>query len=395
MTNQMSLSNGSHKPLSVLYVTTALIGGGAEMMLYRLLSRLDRTRFTPQVVSLLDHGPVSRKIQALGIPVRSLGMKAGVPNPAVVLRLARWLRQDPPDMMQTWMYHADLIGGLAARLVGNIPVAWGIRNSDLSPETSSRLTHLTVKTCAILSRWLPDRIVSCSEAARQVHTAIGYAAEKMMVIPNGYELETFRPDLGARASVRKGLAISEHATIVGMIARFDPQKDHRTFIRAAQLLHHDKPDAYFLLCGNEVTWENQQLVRWIDEAGIRTRCHLLGRRDEEIPLLTAALDIASLSSAYGEGFPNVVSEAMCCGIPCVVTDVGDAALIVGQTGIVVPPRNPEALASAWRTMLEMGREGRRPMGIAARQRIKERFDIAEITGLYEHLFEELARSARA
>lgn len=395
MTNPMSLTSRTHKPLSVLHVITALVGGGAEMMLYRLLSRLDRTRFTPQVVSLLDHGPISRKIQALGIPVRSLGMKVGVPNPAVVLRLAGWLRQDPPDMMQTWMYHADLVGGVAAQLVGNIPVAWGIRHSDLNSETSSRLTHLTVKTCALLSHWLPDRIVCCSEASRQVHTAIGYAAEKMVVIPNGYEVETLRPDSGARSSVRKALAISEDAPIVGLVARFDPQKDHRTFIRAAQLLHRDRPDAYFLLCGMEVTWENQELVRWIDEAGLRTRCHLLGQRDDDIPNLTAALDIASLSSAYGEGFPNVVSEAMSCGVPCVVTDVGDAALIVGQTGIVVPPRNPEALAAAWRTMLEMGCEGRRRMGIAARQRIRERFDIAEITGRYEHHFEELARSARA
>src|SRR5262249_26250415 len=135
--------------------------------------------------------------------------------------------------------------------------------------------------------------------------------------------------------------------------------------------------------------------QWIDDAGLRPQCHLLGRRDDDIANVTAALDIASLSSSYGEGFPNVVSEAMCCGIPCVVTDVGDAALIVGQTGIVVPPRNPEALAEAWRTMLEMGAEGRRPMGLAARQRIKECFDIAEITSRYEHLFEELVHSARA
>ena len=395
MTSAKSLTSSTQKPLSVLYVTTALIAGGAEMMLYRLLSRLDRTRFTPQVVSLVEHGPISRKIQAMGVPVRSLGMKIGVPNPTVVLRLARWLRQDPPDMMQTWMYHADLVGGLAARLVGNIPVAWGIRHSDLSSETSSRLTHLTVKTCALLSHWLPDRIVCCSEAARQVHTAIGYAAEKMVVIPNGYDVGTFHPDLGARASVRKALGLSEDAPIIGMVARFDPQKDHRAFIRAAQMLHRERPDVHFLLCGVEVTWENQEIARWIDDAGLRTHFHLLGRRDDDIAHVTAALDIASLSSSYGEGFPNVVSEAMCCGVPCVVTDVGDAALIVGQTGIVVPPRNPQALAAAWRAMLEMGREGRRPLGIAARQRISERFDIAEITGRYEHLFEELAHSARA
>lgn len=394
MTEAMPITSRTHNPLSILYVATGLFRGGAELMLYRLLSRLDRTRFTPQVVSLLDHGPVSREIQALGIHVRSLGMKQGIPNLAVVLRLVRWLRQDPPDMMQTWMYHADLVGGLAARLVGNIPVAWGIRNSNLSPETSSRLTYLTVKTCAILSRWLPDRIVCCSEAVREIHAATGYVAKKMMVIPNGYELDTFRPDSEARASVRKKLGVSDDTAVVGMIARFDPQKDHRTFIRAAQLLHHHRPDVHFLLCGNGVTWENQELVRWIDEAGIRTRCHLLGLRDTEIPNLTASLDVASLSSAYGEGFPNVVSEAMSCGVPCVVTDIGDAALIVGQTGIVVPPRHHEALAMAWRTMLEMDDVERKQMGVAARQRIKEHFDIKEIVARYEQLFEEVARTPR-
>lgn len=297
-------------------------------------------------------------------------------------------------MMQTWMYHADLVGGLAARLVGGIPVAWGIRNSNLSPVTSSRLTHLTVKTCAILSRWLPDRIVCCSEAVREIHAATGYVAKKMMVIPNGYELDTFRPDSEARASVRKRLGVSDDTAVVGMIARFDPQKDHQTFIRAAQLLHHNRPDVHFLLCGKGVTWENQELVRWIDEAGIRTRCHLLGLRDTEIPHLTAALDVASLSSAYGEGFPNVVSEAMSCGVPCVVTNIGDAALIVGRTGIVVPPRQHEALAMAWRTMLEMGHMERKQMGVAARQRIKEHFDIKQIVARYEQLFEEVARTPR-
>ena len=393
MTVPMSLTSRTHKPLSVLHVITGMFGGGAEMMLYRLLSRLDRTRFTPQVVSLLDHGPISRKIQAMGIPVRSLGMKRGIPNSAAVLRLARWLRQDPPDVIQTWMYHADLVGGLAARLAGSIPVAWGIRHSDLSPEGNKRLTLLTVKTCAYLSRWLPKRIVCCSEASQRVHAAMGYAAEKMVVIPNGYDVEAFRPDSVARKLVRKELHIPEDAPIIGLVGRFLGQKDHRNFVQAARLLHHDRPEVNFVLCGDDVNWENKELAQWIDEADIRKQCHLLGWRDD-IPRLTATFDVAALSS-FGEAFPNVVSEAMSCGVPCVVTDVGDAALIVGQTGIVVPPRNPEALAEAWRKMLEMGCEGRRHMGIAARQRIRERFDIAEVAGRYEHLFEELARSARA
>ena len=242
---------------------------------------------------------MSEKIQKLGVPVRFLGMRPGRPNPVSMLRLIRWLRQTPPDLIQTWMYHADLIGGLGARLAGDIPVVWGIRNSDLSGGESKSLTRLTMRICARLSRWLPERIVSCSEAARDIHIAAGYVAEKMVVIPNGSDLETFKPDEGARESVRKELGISDAAQVIGLMARFDPQKDHLNFVRAAKLLHQDQPNVYFVLCGQDVTWENEKLTKWIEEAGIRNRFLLLGRRDD-IPRLAAALDIATLSSSFGD-----------------------------------------------------------------------------------------------
>ena len=378
-------------PISVLSLITTVGAGGAEMMLYKLLSRLDRTKFRAQVIALVDVGsnPISEKIHKLGIPIRYLGMHPGRPNPASMVRLIRWLRQDPPDLIQTWMYHSDLVGGLAARLAGGIPVVWGIRQSNLDPEASSRLTFLTMKTCALLSRWLPDRIICCSEASRQVHTALGYAAEKMVVIPNGFDLETCRPDSVARESVRKELQIPEDAPVIGLVGRFHPQKDHRTFVQAARLLHHDRPDVCFVLCGADVSWENHDLARWIEEAGIRKRAYLLGERDD-VPRLTAAFDIASSSSSFGEGFPNVIGEAMSCRVPCVVTDVGDSARIVGQTGMVVPPRNPAALAEAWCKMVDLGREGRSQLGMAARQRIKEQFDLPQIVAQYECLFQEVA-----
>ena len=383
-------------PISLLCLINSLGCGGAETMLYRLLSRLDRTRFRCQVVSLIDvvDPVIGEKIKRLGIPVRSLGMRPGRPNPMALLRLIRWLRQDPPDVLQTWQYYSDLVGGLAARIAGGIPVAWGIHHSDLNGEGMNRLAILTARTCARLSRWLPDRIVCCAEASRQAHTALGYAAEKMVVIPNGYDLDTFRPDPVARESVSKELQIPEDAPIIGLVGRFHPQKDHHNFVRAASLLHQDRPDVWFVLCGFGVSWANKELTTLIEEAGIRNRCCLLGLRDD-ISRLTAAFDIASLSSSYGEAFPNVVNEAMSCGVPCVVTDVGDAAYIVGQTGLVVPPRNPVALAAGWRTMLELGREGRAPLGMEARQRIRELFNLPEIVARYQNLFEELAHGVKA
>lgn len=380
--------------MKILHVIAGLSMGGAQMMLYKLLAHADRTAFGAEVISLADVGPLDRKIRALGVPVRVLGMRPGVPNPLGVHRLVRWLRQDPPHLIQTWMYHADLIGGLAAKLAGGIPVAWNIRHTNLDPKGNKRSTLWTIRACAWLSRRLPARIVCCSESSRQVHAALGYAADEMIVIPNGFDLAAFRPDPVARWSVRQELGIPEEAPLIGLVGRFNAQKDHCTFVRAAARLHAERREVHFLLCGDGVTPENTELAEWIKESGIRDRCHLLGRR-EDTPRLTAALDIATTTSAYGEGFPNVIGEAMACGVPCVVTDVGDSALIVDDTGRVVPPRDPSALAEAWHALVRLGVEGRVQLGLAARHRIEEHFSLPVIVARYQRLYEELALGSKA
>lgn len=376
--------------MKVAHVISGLDTGGAETMLYRLLLHADRMAFEPRVISMTSIGAVGEKIRELGIPVRALGMRRGVPNPLGMLRLARWFEQDPPQVVQTWMYQADLVGGLAAKLAGGMPVAWGIHSTRLDPLSITRLKMWTVRSCALSSRWLPTRVVCCSEVSREVHAELGYATEKMLVIPNGADPTAFRPDPEARSSVREELDLPEGAPLVGLVARFDRPKDHRTFVRAAALLLARMPEVNFVLYGDDITWENPQLAEWIDAAGIRSRIHLLGRR-RDVPRLTAALDLASSSSFYGEAWPLAIGEAMACGVPCVVTDVGDSALIVGRTGRVVPPKKPEALVEAWHELLVMSREERIRLGLAARQRIKERFSLSEAVAKYEGLYEGLAR----
>ena len=375
--------------MKVTHIITGLNTGGAETMLYRLLAYTDRAAFEPQVVSMTDIGPVGEKIRALGVPVRMLGMRRGVSNPLGVLRLARLLGSDPPHVVQTWMYQADLVGGLAARLAGGVPVAWGIHSTYLDPRSVTLIKLWTVRACARTSHRLPTRIVCCSEDTRKVHAELGYATEKMLVIPNGSDLVTFRPDPEARSSVRRELGVQEGTPLVALVARFDAPKDHRTFVRAAALLHARVPHVNFVLCGDDITWENPQLTGWIDAAGIRSHCHLLGRRTD-VPRLTAALDIASSSSFYGEAWSLAVGEAMACGIPCVVTDIGDSALIVGDTGRVVPPKKPEALADAWHELLAMGRDERVGLGLAARRRMEEHFSFSSVVTKYEELYKELA-----
>ncbi len=247
-----------------------------------------------------------------------------------------------------------------------------------------------VRACARLSRLLPTRIVCCSEASRQVHVGLGYPPERMVMIPNGTDLATYRPDPLARLLVREELGIPHEAPLIGLVARFHPMKDHLTFIRAADLIQSERPEAHFLLCGDGVTWENRELATWIERVGLRSRFHLLGRRDD-LPQLNSALDIASSSSYYGEAFPLVIGEAMACGVPCVVTDVGDSALIVGETGYIVPPQNPEALAAGWLRMLNQTPEARQALGKDARRRIEARFALKTVVRRYEHLYDGLCR----
>ena len=377
--------------IKLCHVITGLNCGGAETMLYKLLSRLDPEAFDIEVISLIDIGPIGQKIQALGIPVRALGMRRGMPDPLALLRLICWFRCDRPDVIQSWMYHADLLAGLAAWAAGGLRVVWGIRNGTLDAGASKQTSIWTARACARLSRCLPTKIICCAEASREVHKRLGYADEKIRVIPNGFDPNVFKPDASARRSVRRELRISDAVPLIGLVARFDPQKDHQTFVEAAAILKRDLPGACFVLCGQDITWENLELSGWIEASGARDSFRLLGSRDD-VARLTAGLDVASTSSSFGEAFPNVIAEAMSSGVPCVVTDVGDSATIVGDTGVVVPPRNPEALADGWKTLLmDTNREERFQLGLAARQRIIEKYSLDKIVSQYACLYESLAK----
>lgn len=370
--------------MKILHLITGLSTGGAEMMLYKLVSRMDRNKFEVRVISLTDIGPIGKKIEALGIPVNALGMRRGIPNPMAVFTLARWLKKNRPDIIQTWMYHADLVGGVAAKMSGGIPVIWGIHHSNLDQKGNKKTTLWTAKACARLSNLLPSKIICCSHASKEVHSALGYNENKMIVIPNGFDLDAFSPNKKARKKIRGQLGLDDETIIIGLVARFDPQKDHKNFFQAAGILHKNYPDVHFLLCGDDITCDNPSLNKWMDEADVRSVTHLLGRWDD-MASLQAAFDIAS-SSSYGEGFPNIIGEAMACGVPCVVTDVGDSALIVGDTGFAVPPKDPDALTRAWKELIEIGKDKRQKLGNDARLRIRENFSLSSVVKRYEELY---------
>jgi glycosyltransferase involved in cell wall biosynthesis len=368
-------------------IITGLNTGGAEIMLFKLLERLPPD-FILQVISLTDIGEIGERIQSLNIPVIALGMSRTVPNPLLLLRLVRLLRHSQPDIVHTWMYHADLIGGFAARMARVPNVIWGIHNSNLSEEQTKITTRLVARLCAILSSKIPDRILACSQVSQKIHTEIGYTNDKFVVIENGIDLEVFKPSLDSRESVRTELGIESNTPLIGMIARFDPQKNHTGFFKEIGLLHQKRPDFHYLLAGTGVDEKNSILRRAMEEAQVSHVTHLLGIR-QDIPRLMASLDVLVSASVYGEAFPLVLGEAMASGVPCVVTDVGDSAYIVEDTGRVVDPGDMKDLGNAIESILDLPAYERQIIGQQARQRVEQNFEITHITGMYESLYRGL------
>ncbi len=374
--------------MKVLHVITSLQGNGAEGALYRLCVA-DRAT-THVVVSLMDEGIYGARLKEAGVEVRCAGMPRGRLTVSGLFRLWRSIRGVRPDVIQTWMYHADLLGGLAGWMAGHRRVVWGIRNTELDRHKSGRSTVLIARLCAKLSGWIPSRIAVCANEAARVHANLGYVAEKMVVIPNGYDLVRLCPDLDVGPNVLAELSLPVDRPLVGMIARFDPFKDHGNLLSALSLLVAKGIKFHCLLVGEGLDHSNRELKKLMSYEGLDDYVSLLGRRDD-VPTIMNALDIHVLSSS-SEAFPNVVAEAMACGTPCVCTDVGDAANIVGDTGWLVPPSQPEALSAALMAALEelqdsASWEARQQ---DARLRIERYFGIDTMVSAYRNLWSEVA-----
>lgn len=383
--------------ISICHLITTLDTGGAEMMLQKLLLGMNRSRFLNQVVCLSKPGRIGEELIERGIPVHYLDLRN---KPLSVLSLYRLLRFLAPDVLQTWLYHSDFVGLVLGKLTGVKSICWNIRCSYMDFEKYRIFTRWTVRACSILS-FLPQSIIANSRAGVKHHIALGYKAKRWEIIPNGFDLSRFKPDQNAKSRLLEELCIEhdEHDAdklsveqgsgqpfLIGFIARHDPMKDHNTFIDAAVSLIDRGRNAHFILAGRDITWQNHAFIKEIPDY-YKNRFHLLGERTD-LERIYPALDIACCIS-LGEGFSNVIGEAMASGVPCVVTDVGDSAEIVGDTGRVVPLKNTGALVNAWEELLDRGRETRQKMGKAARKRVRECYEISYITKRYEHLYTRL------
>jgi glycosyltransferase involved in cell wall biosynthesis len=377
------------KKIIVVHLIPALDSGGAQVMLCNLLSKTNREKFEPIVISMTDRGIFGDRISALNVQLYTLGMELGKPSIKSLWKLQDLLKQIKPNVIQSWMYHANIAAQLSQLLsFMDIPICWSIHHSIASLGSEKKLTIMLIKLGAYLSHLIPE-IVFVSQLSQQQHQALGYSDRNSCVIPNGFNTSLYLPSPAARRSVRADLRLPENAFLIGAIGRNHPMKDHANFISAAALLLAHHPDVHFLLIGSGLDNDNSTLVAQIEQLKIQDRIHLLGVRSD-ISRLSAALDICSLSSAYGEAFPLVIGEAMSCGVPCVVTDVGDSAWIVGNAGRVVPPKNAPALAQAWQELLELEPQARAELGERARDRVIKDFSLEFIVDRYEELYVSLA-----
>lgn len=355
----------------MLFVVRSLDRGGAERQILELLSGIDKSRFAVALVTLYDGGALVGEAESIeGLRLHSFGKQARW-DPAAVAKLCNLVRRLKPDIVHGYLEIANCLC-LAAGKLGRAKVVWGVRGSDNRDFNQyDRLGNTAFALARRFSRFA-DLAIFNSQAGRDYYLSKGFAPNRAAVIPNGIDTDRFSFRDEGRGRLRAQLGIADGHFLIGMAARLDKKKDHPTFLRAAALLAHERSDVTFACMGSGPPDYTAHLRHMAQELELEDRIWWAGAFDD-MPAAYSAFDVATLSSSFGEGFPNVIGEAMACRRACVVTPSGDSAHVVGDTGIVVEPRNPEALASGWRRMLTLSSSERARLGQSARSRIVSEF----------------------
>lgn len=340
------------------------------------------------IVSLTALGVVGERLRKDGFEVHALNIRGPFSLISAIYWIGRRLRQSRPrPIVQTWLYHANLIGGLVARNAG-CQALWNIRQTIPAQADMKWSTRFVCRLCAWLSGRVPERIVCCASAIASSHAEIGYSRSRFELIDNGFDTDLMVRSTELRAQVRESWACPDDVVLVGTVGRADPQKDHNNFLEAIAEVTARLPNVRFVLLGRGIDTD-EVLKKRIDELLIRDKVMLKGERSD-MPAVMSALDVFVLSSR-SEGFPNVLGEAMSCELPVVSTEVGAASRIVGSTGTLVPPSNSTELARAIFLTCSATDEQRAFAGKRARERVVNEFSINSVWRRYRDLYSRVLR----
>lgn len=373
----------------MLHIITGLSMGGAERALYKLLSGGLAQGADCAVISLSNGGVYADKIMELGVPVYQLGIKGGVPSPYSVIKLLSVTKKFQPDLIQGWMYHGNMAASVSSLGVKReVPVCWNIRQCIYDIKDEKVLTRFVIYANSWFSS-KPSSILFNSYLSKKQHKRLGFKSDQCSVIPNGFDLEVLRPDKSCSESMRAEFGIGVDEFVVGHVGRFHPVKGHKSFITAAVSLSKKVEKLKFLMVGTGVSYSNMEFAKLIPSE-LSEKFILLGERNDALSVMQA-MDVFCQSS-IAEAFPNVVGEAMSLGLPCVVTDVGDCKKIIGDSGIVVRRCDNDALINALLEVVGMPRGRLLEMGLNARLRIKERYELSRVISEYKDLYTRLCAS---
>ena len=371
--------------MKVLHIITGLKSGGAENILFRLCEH-DK-EFRHVIISLTDFQDDEMVFNQGNVLVHKLNFSSRKINLFELFKLYKHIKQIKPDVVQTWMIHADIIGGIVARLAGVNNIFWSVHYTNLVKGKSKRLTIFLSKINAFLSYFIPKKIIYCAEKSREVQESLGFKKTKGVVVQNGYDIKSFSQNSSLGLKFRNKLDIHPDAFVIGHVGSYHPLKDQANLIEALHLLDQKGFNFYAVFAGTNLDNDNTSLVSLIRKKGLINRVNLLGRRDD-IPSIMNGIDLLILSSV-SEAFPNVLNEAMACGTPCVSTDVGDASLILGDTGWIVPSNDSKSLYSSVIKAAQEKKSNHRSWlqrSIACRQRIVKQFSLEKMVKKYKEVW---------
>ena len=373
--------------MKILHVITGLETGGAERMLVKLVEHTNET-FQHTVLSLGGRGTQSKCLEKLGVDVQVLNLQSPAKSLGSLFRLVRIFRTIDYDLVHGWMYHGNLAAYIGVKLTFKKPVIFSIRQSIRNIYDDKITTRMVIKLNSKLSNSV-DKVIFNSNVSLSQHIKRGFSTDNSFVIPNGFNIQKFNKDKLAGMKIRKEFSINDTDILFGIVGRNDPKKDYMNFLKAAFIVNQKVKNSHFMIIGRDVD-KDVNILNFIVDNGIRDK-FTLGSQREDIESIWNAVDIA-VSSSRDEGFPNVIGEAMSCGKPCVVTDVGDSSFLVADTGIVVNPNNPKALAGAMIKLATLDRDELYKLGDSARARIVNTFDIKMVSLKYSEMYNKIGKS---